>query len=112
MSLILTDRQEVDLAVEFRSKAGNPAPVDGVPEWESSDTSIMTVTPSADGLSAVATTVGPVGHVQISVTADADLGEGVRHISGVLEINVEPSGAVSAALSAGEPRDRDEGAED
>ena len=45
MPLILTDVQKVALAVSFTTKAGNPAPVDGVPQWSSSDPSILEVTP-------------------------------------------------------------------
>ena len=65
---------------------GNPATVDGVPSWASSDPSIVSVTPAPDGLSAVAESTGNLGNVQISVAADADLGSGVREITAVGDI--------------------------
>jgi hypothetical protein len=104
--LILTDTQQVPLAVAFLNKAGNPAPVDGAPVWSSSDETVLTVTPAADGLSAVAKATGKLGTAQVSVTADADRGEGVRSISGVLDVTVQPSDAVSASISAGAPEEQ------
>lgn len=103
MALVLTDEQRVSLAVAFVTAAGNPARVDGVPVWASSDETILIVEPSADGLSAVATTVGPLGTAQVSVHADADLGEGVREVVGVLDIEVQAAEAVSASIAAGTP---------
>lgn len=60
---------------------GEKAPVDGVPVWSVS-TSAVSVTPEADGMSAfvrgTGNTIGETGIV--SVTADADLGQGVTPI--------------------------------
>lgn len=104
MSLILKDDQRVGLTAAFTTKAGNPARVDGVPVWRSSDESIVTVTPSEDGLSAVAVAVGPLGTAQVSVEADADLdAEETRLITGVLDIEVRASEAVVAIVAAGAP---------
>lgn len=104
--LILTDKQEVDLSVAFTSKAGNPAKVDGTPAWVSSNEAVVTVVAAADGLSVVAKAVGPLGTAQVSVSADADLGEGVRLITGTFDITVEASEAVVAGVAAGTPRDQ------
>lgn len=104
--LILTDTQEVDLAVAFTDKKNNPATVDGAPTWSSSDPTIVTVVASADGLTAVATAVGPLGQAQISATGDADRGEGVRPVTAVLDITVQASDAVVAAVNAGAPREQ------
>ncbi len=99
---ILTDVQQVPLTVAFADKAGNPANVDGAPVWTSSDPTIVTVTANgADGMSATAVAVGPLGQVQISVAADADLGAGVTTITGVLDIQVQSSTAVAAVVSTG-----------
>ena len=103
MALILTDLQKVSLSVSFTSAAGNAAPVDGVPVWSSSDELIVSVTASEDGLSAVATTVGPIGLAQVSVTADADMGEGFKPITGLLDVSVIASEAAFAGLTAGVP---------
>lgn len=101
--LILTDEQKVALAVEFKTAAGNPANVDGTPVWSSSDDTVVSVEASEDGLSAVAVAVGPLGTAQISCEADADLGEGVRAITGVIDIEVRAAEAVVAVVAAGAP---------
>lgn len=104
--LILTDSQQVDLSVAFLDKANNPAPVDGTPTWSSSDETVVTLTVAADGLSATAVTTGTLGTAQVSVTADADLGEGTTAISGVLDITVQAGAAVVANINAGTPTEK------
>lgn len=106
MALVLTDIQKVSLSITPTSAAGNPAPVDGAPVWTSSDESVLTVTASEDGLSAEAVTTGKLGVAQVSVSADADLGEGVTTITGVLDVEVKASEAVSLAVSAGTPTNK------
>ena len=103
MALVLTDLQKVSLSVAFTTAAGNPAVVDGTPVWASSDEAVVSVVAAEDGLSAVATTVGPLGLAQVSVAADADLGDGVKPIVGTLDISVIASEAVFAGLVAGVP---------
>lgn len=105
--LMLTDLQQVNLAVAFTTKAGNSAKVDGVPVWATSDETVLTVVPSEDGLSAEAVTVGPLGVAQITVTADADLGEGVETLTGVLDVEVLASKAVFAIVTAGAPVEKE-----
>lgn len=104
--LILTDVQKVALSVNPKSAAGNPAPVDGVPSWTSSNPEVLTVTPSADGLSAEAVTTGKLGTAQVQCVADADIGEGVTELTAVLEVEVKASAAVQLAIEAGEPTAR------
>jgi len=84
-----------------------PAPVDGVPVWGSSDDTVLRVTPSADGMSAVVDTVAP-GTARISVSADADTGAGVVPLTGVSEDIVVTSGNVASvmALDLGAPADK------
>lgn len=106
MSLILTDVQKVELSISPTSAAGNPAPVDGSPVWTSSDETVLTVTASEDGLSAVAVTTGKLGKAQVNVSADADMGEGVKTVTGVLEVEVRVSEAVSLAVTSGTPTDK------
>jgi hypothetical protein len=65
-----------------------PAPVDGIPVYATSDATVLTVTPAADGMSGtVATGAVPTGQetatANFTVTADADLGSGVQTITGV-----------------------------
>lgn len=103
MPFLLTDVQKLPLAVSFVTAAGNPAVVDGKPVWASSAPELVTVEPSVDGLSAVVTSVGPLGFSQISVRADAKLGEDIEEIIGVLDIEVVPSQAANVVITAGVP---------
>jgi hypothetical protein len=77
--------------------------VDGVPTWSLSDDTLGTIDVAPDGLSAYFVTAGLTGLCQVSVQADADLGAGVRSIAATLDIQVEPSEAVSLSISAGTP---------
>jgi hypothetical protein len=104
--LILTDAQEVDLAIKPLDRKGKPAQVDGIPEWTSSDPTIAKVTPLEDGLSAVVAATDNLGSVQIRVTADADLGEGVEPITGTLDLEIAGGKAVSLGIIAGTPREQ------
>ncbi len=88
MADINTDQQYVGVTLVITNAHGQPAPVDGVPVWASSDATVLAVTPAADGMSATIDTVAP-GTGRITVSADADMGAGVTTITGVTEdINV------------------------
>lgn len=104
--LILTDSQKVTLSVGFTNPIGNPAPVDGVPVWTVSNPDIIDLQVASDGMTAEAITKGPLGACQITVTADADMGEDVRSITGSLDMEVRASEAVSVGLTAGTPTSR------
>jgi hypothetical protein len=106
MSLVLTSVQKVSLAIEAVDAAGNPAPIDGAPVWSVSDETVLELQVGDDGLSAVAVTKGPLGSAQVVVSADADLGEGVVSISGLLDIEVVAAQAVALAIKAGTPESR------
>ena len=107
MALVLTDIQKVSLVISPKSAAGNPAPVDGVPSWSVSDASIASiVVVSEDGLSAEVVTTGTLGTVQVVVDVDANLGEGVETITGVLDIEVKASAAVTLDIGVGVPESK------
>ena len=101
--LTLTDEQKVSLSISPVTAAGNKANLDGPAIWSSSNPDIVSISASADGLSAVATAVGPIGNSQISVSADADLGAGVRTIAAILDVTVVAAEAVSLSVNAGTP---------
>ena len=101
MAFILTADQQVSLSFSAKDKYGNDAGIDGTPTWTSSDDSKVTVSAGADGKSATAVAVGPIGTAQVSVRADADLGDGAREVVGVLDIEVIAGEASIVALSAG-----------
>ena len=103
MSLVLTDIQKVELSISPTNAAGNPAPIDGAVSWSVSDPSIGGLTVSEDGLSAEFATTGKLGSCQVNVSADADVGEGVTSITGVLEVTITASQATSLGIAAGLP---------
>ena len=101
--LTLTDIQKCALTVAFQTAAGNPAKVDGVPEWSVSDGALLALEVAEDGMSATVTAVGPLGIGQVLLKADADLGEGVKEITGLLDVEVIASEATVAIVAAGAP---------
>lgn len=103
--LILTDTQKCSLAVEPRNSKGNLAPIDGVPQWSSSNPAVAAIEPAADGLTAVVR-AGATGTSQISATADADMGTGIRNISAVLDVEVRASEAVTLGITTGPPEEQ------
>lgn len=102
MALILTDEQKVSLSIDPRTAAGNPAEVQS-PVWSVSDGNVLSIVASEDGKSAVVTTTGQLGASQVSVSVDADLGEGVRTIAAVLDVTVVAAEAATLGISAGAP---------
>jgi len=106
MGLVLTDIQEVGLSITPINAAGNPAPIDGTPAWGVSDPTLATVAVSADGLSVVVSTTGKLGSFQVNVSADADMGTGVKPIAGTLDVQVIASEATSVGIVAGVPTDK------
>lgn len=102
---ILTDTQQVTANCKPKTAAGAPARVDGVPQWSTSNPSVATVTPSTDGLSCVVKAAG-IGTSQIGVVADADLGEGVREITTLDDVEVKASEAVTIGIEWGVPEEQ------
>lgn len=101
----LTDIEKVALAIQPLSAAGNPAPVESV-AWAVSDPSILSLTPSEDGLSCSVVTTGALGAARVNVTADADLGEGIVTLEGFIDFEIVASQAVNLNIAAGTPESR------
>lgn len=91
--------QTLNLAIQIKDAKGNPALVDGAPVWSVTDQSLGAVVAADDGMSAVFTPAGPLGTCQVHVSADADLGEGVKELIGDLDVNIVAGDAVSIELS-------------
>lgn len=112
MADITTDQRFPNVTLQITNAHGDPAGVDGVPVWASSDETVLSVTPSPDGLSAMVDTVAP-GMARISVTADADLGAGTKTITGVSEdVNVTAGPSMQASsmmFTFGQPVDKSAG---
>lgn len=109
MADVTTDQNFPSVTLAIMDSSGRPALVDGVPVWASSDETVLTVAPAADGMSAAVDTVA-AGIARISVSADADLGAGVVALTGVSEdVNVTTGTAHQAStmtLSLGAPADK------
>lgn len=102
--LELKDTQQATLSIQ--PVDANPAPVDGAPVWTTSNSEVVSVQAAEDGLSAIVKAVGPLGSAVVSVKADADVGEGVTQIAGVLEVQVFAGAAVTVQIKAGTPEEQ------
>ena len=102
---VLQDDEQVPLTIAPTDAAGNPAVLDEVPTWVvgGANPGILTLTPSADGLSCVAAAAGPLGTAQIQVTAAADASTGGQAVTGTLDVQVVGSTVSSLGVNAGAP---------
>jgi hypothetical protein len=82
---------------------GKPAKLDGVPVWALDDeTNAQIVSQSADGLSCVVQLSDNPSATQLTVSADADLGEGVVTLQSQAVVNIVAGDAVALGdISAG-----------
>ena len=85
----VTSGSRYSLAVTWEDADGQPAKVDGKTTWTSSDPAKATVT-AGTGNSQIATLVslGPTGNVQIQASADADMGDGMKPVTSVMDITI------------------------
>lgn len=105
--LVLKDHQKVLVKVAPVSAAGNPAKVDGAVAWMVSDDSVLSVKKLDEfGLEVEVVTTGKVGAAQVKVVADADLGEGVKELVGLLDVEVVAGEAVTMEVTPGVPSDK------
>lgn len=100
LTLAITNEQKIKVTLTPTTASGNPATLDGVPTWTVTSGD-ATVEPAEDGMSAYLVS-GSVGASNIEVSADADLGEGVRRLTDVTGLNVVPAEAAGLGLIAGE----------
>lgn len=104
----ITADQVLPLSIDptsIKDREGNPAQVENV-VWLTSDATIITIEPAADNLSAVAVSHS-VGEARVVVEADADLGDGVKTLSGNHSISVQAGQAASITVTAGVPTPKD-----
>jgi hypothetical protein len=102
MAYTLPDRHQVQVRIDYVDADGNPATVDGDVTWSSSDDTIATVTvdPGDSQLATVAAaTGGSLGQVQITATADADLGEGTRELVTTMDVTIVAGEAVAGTIT-------------
>jgi hypothetical protein len=108
MKQTLTDSQQFDVSVAFQDRHGHPATIAGIPTWESSDTNLLTVEASEDGLSAKVKAVGEVGLGQIIMKAEGTSTPGEDPIVGILDVEVVGGRAAIAVFSPTAPVEQPE----
>ena len=103
MEFILHTTQKVELSINPVDAKGNEARIDGTPEWASTNPSVLTVSGIQDGRLAMVVAVGVPGNATITVKADADLGPGVKTISGSQDFFVTDTITASLPVSVHRP---------
>lgn len=86
------------LTATYNNKEGGDAKVVGVPGWVVAPDGIATVTPAADGMSAVVTPVA-LGVATITVTAEGDETAGVDTITLSADVEVAEEEATGGKLT-------------
>ena len=104
MKVNLPDNKKFNVSILPIDAQGQPAEVENV-QWSVSDPSVASVLSAPDGLSAYVIS-GNLGTAQITVSADALIGDGIEVISDVLEVTVIGGKAVGFAFSVGEFQDK------
>jgi len=105
--LVLSATQEAIVEAIITDRRGNPAAVQD-PQWASLEETAVTVTPDpTNPLKATVKAVGPVDEAsQVQFTADADLGDGVKPLIGLLDVVVTAGEATIVELTAGAPTEQ------
>jgi hypothetical protein len=104
--LILPITKQVTASIQPVDAKGNPAQIDGMASWSSSNPQIANITNvSSDSLKADIVPAGTLGTCQINVQADADLGSGTKSITGLLDLTTVAGEAVGFTISTSEPQD-------
>jgi len=109
LNVSLENTQQINITLTPRTLKGKPAKIDGKPEWsvESGDS---TCTVADDGLSALLVTSDAIGDTVFLVTADVDLGEGIKTIEDRITLSVTEAQAATLGFTLGEPQDKPEAA--
>lgn len=102
MLITITNEQKVQVTLVPTTEAGNPAVLDGAPVWEVTDGD-ATIEVSDDGLSAYLVSGEADVNSVVTVTADADLGEGVVEITDTIDLAVVAANASRLGLTTDEP---------
>jgi hypothetical protein len=100
----LPNDKQVTLKVEFLDAKGSPAKVDSV-VWSTDNADIAEVTVSTGNPQIANLKAGTAtGLAQVIVTADADLGDGIKEIICTMDVEVVGGEAVVGTISpASEP---------
>jgi len=97
----MTDVQQSVAHIAAVDSEGNPATLDTVPTWVSSDPAIVTVVAAADGMSAVISSPSPapLGSAVVTVTAQV----GGVDVSATLAVDIIASTATAFNITSDAP---------
>ena len=107
-----TDQKCTVSLSSITDNSGNPAKIDGLPDWSVAPDGVVALAVAEDGMSVVVTAedINVGGDEEpdfeaalLTVRVDADLGEGVRELVGTLEFQVIAGEAQVIGLTVGEP---------
>ena len=103
MLITINNEEKVLVTLAPLTAAGNPANLDGAPVWAVVEGGDATLEVAADGLSAFLVSGAAGVTSQVTVTADADLGEGIVTITDTIDLAVVAAGASALGLVAAAP---------
>ncbi len=87
MTVTLNAGGSLRVRVVATDNFNNPAEIEGL-AFSANDASKLSVTADAEPNVFAVTSLGPAGTAQVTVTADALIGEGTEEITGVLDVTV------------------------
>ena len=105
MAFNLPSGKRVPLGVVWKDKNGNPATVDGPTTFEVSAGAEQGAIEVDINSGASFLRGNLLGDGQVTATADADLGDGVKSVQAVGSFTTVPGEAAVGELSFGEPQD-------
>jgi hypothetical protein len=89
----------VRMKVSYVDAAGNPAEIDDEVEWAVSDEAIATIEVDPQDSSVVTVTPEGLGIAQVTATVDADLGDGVRELITIADIEIVAGEAMAGSIA-------------
>ena len=108
MAATITINQKVSGQVTAVDRKGNPAQVEaGSFVFDTSDPEVCVISQDPEDESKFTVTAVGFGVAQVTVSADADLGEGVETISAFAAVEVTAEKAVGFGFTFGEPTDKE-----
>lgn len=102
LDLAITTEQKIHVSLAPTTASGAPATLDGAPTW-TVESGTGTVVPDEGGMGAYLVSGTSPEAVIYKVSADADLGQGVRTIEDLITVNVTNAEAAALGLTAGTP---------
>lgn len=107
MGFNLTDSQQTICTLGYTDKRGNPSPAPAgaqPPVWLVDVPTVLSLTPSADGMSCTVAAVGPLGDAKLSVSVADNAGNSLA--SGSLDFTVIGGAPTKITVTPGVPTEQ------